>query len=125
MNKKKSLSTICRQCRKDIKTEIYVCLQCDKGFHPSCHKQHRIYVYNELVPCKGKIEIFTIKGGFIEEGNSVKRGGSVDSGVFGEGGASAMRSDGEERVDLMIHARDGLDIKIDNIYKLLKELRMK
>lgn len=61
MDRKKTLPTICRQCRKDIKTEIIVFVSCDKGFHPSCHKQHKIYsALNELVPCKGKIEIFSI-----------------------------------------------------------------
>lgn len=70
MDRKKTLPTI---CRKDIKTEIIVFVPCDKGFHPSCHKQHKIYnASNELVLCKGKIELFSIKGGSIEGSSSDK-----------------------------------------------------
>lgn len=112
MNKKKALPAICRQCRKDIKTEIIMCVPCDKGFHPSCHKLHKIYnAYNELVPCKGKIEIFTLKGGSLEGGNGERRG-SVDSSASGEGGPAS----GTERADLTMHARDNIDIKIESIY---------
>lgn len=35
MDKKKALPTICRQCRKEIKTELIVCVPCDKSYHPS------------------------------------------------------------------------------------------
>jgi len=46
-------SAICRQCRKDIKTEVHRCVPCDKLFHPSCVKLHKIYnAADELVPCK-------------------------------------------------------------------------
>lgn len=124
MDKKKALPTICRQCRKDIKTEIIVCVPCDKGFHPSCHKLHKIYnAANELVPCKGKMEIFTIKGGSIEGGNGDKKRGSVDTSASGEGGPATLRLSGTERDDLTMHARDNMDNKIENIYKLLKETK--
>lgn len=54
-------SVACRQCKKDIKTEIHRCVPCDKLFHPSCVKIHKKYEGIELVPCKGKTEEFTAK----------------------------------------------------------------
>lgn len=53
---------ICKQCKKEIKTQLIRCLPCDNGFHPSCHKLHKMYsAENELVNCNGKYEILTIK----------------------------------------------------------------
>lgn len=50
-------------CRKEIKTQIIKCITCDKIFHPSCHKLHKVCnAENELVTCSGKYEIFTVKG---------------------------------------------------------------
>lgn len=54
---------ICRQCRKEIKTQQTRCIPCEKIFHPSCHKLHKVYnKANELITCPGKIEIITAKG---------------------------------------------------------------
>jgi len=76
MDKMKALPTICRQCKKDIKTEVIVCIPCDKGFHPSCYKLHKIYnSSNELVPCKGKSETYTLKSGSVEGGSDDGRRG--------------------------------------------------
>ena len=86
------MPTICRQCRKDIKTDIIVCVPCDKGFHPSCHKQHRTYnAANELVPCRGKFEIFTQKSGSVEGSSGDKKRGCVDINASGEGSPATMR----------------------------------
>ncbi|XP_077279098.1 uncharacterized protein LOC143906728 [Temnothorax americanus] len=64
---------ICRHCRKEIKTQLVKCIPCDKVFHPSCHKLHKVYdSANELVSCHGKYEIFTIKNTHSEEASSVK-----------------------------------------------------
>ena len=64
---------ICRQCRKEIKTQLVKCIPCDKIFHPSCHKIHKVYdSANELVSCPGKYEIFTIKNTHTGETSSVK-----------------------------------------------------
>lgn len=53
---------VCRQCKKDIRTQLIKCVPCDKKFHPSCHKLHKVYnAANELITCPGKWEIFTIK----------------------------------------------------------------
>lgn len=52
---------ICQQCKKDIKTEIHKCVPCDKLFHLSCMKLHKKYEGTELIPYKGKTEVFTIK----------------------------------------------------------------
>lgn len=55
---------LCRQCRKEIKTQIIKCMPCEKLFHPSCHKLHRVYnTANELIVCPGKWEIYNIKTG--------------------------------------------------------------
>ena len=52
----------CRQCRKNIKTEAWKCVPCDKLFHPSCIKLYKVYnTANELVPCKGKAKNWIIK----------------------------------------------------------------
>lgn len=55
----------CRQCRKDIKTEVHRCVQCDKQFHPSCIiRLHKVYNQNnKLIPCKGKTKVLVIAGG--------------------------------------------------------------
>lgn len=124
MERKKTLPTMCRQCRKDIKTEIIMCVPCEKGFHPSCHKQHKIYnAYNELVPCKGKMEIFTVKDGSIEGGNGDRKRGGIDASAYGEDGSAAMHLPGMERADLMMQKWDHMDIKIENVYKLIKETK--
>jgi len=119
MEEKKAVPTLCRQCRKDINTELIVCIPCDKSFHPSCHKQHKTYnSYSELVPCKGKFEIFTQKGGSMEggSGDKDKKRECVDSG-------SALRPVGAERTDLTKQTRDSMDDKIENIYELIKEIK--
>lgn len=90
----------CRQCRKEIKTEAYRCMACMKDFHPSCHRQHRVYnSANELVPCTGKVEIFAVKGRNINESRRLS--------VTDEEQASGS----------------SMDSKIDGIYKLLIEMR--
>lgn len=60
---------ICKQCRKEIKTQLFRCTPCDKEFHPSCHKLHKVYnADNELINCNGKYEVFTIRD--IKSGES-------------------------------------------------------
>ncbi|CAK9822952.1 hypothetical protein ANTRET_LOCUS1382 [Anthophora retusa] len=65
---------ICRQCRREIESQIIECTSCNKLFHPSCHKLHKVYnSANELVICFGKCEIITIKCTNTGEGISVKQ----------------------------------------------------
>lgn len=66
---------MCKQCRKEIKTQLFKCIPYDKEFHPSCHKLHKVYnADNELINCTGKYEVFTIKENKSGESNlSMKR----------------------------------------------------
>lgn len=80
----------CRQCRKDIKTEVHRCVQCDKQFHPSCIKLHKVYNQtNELIPCKGKTEVTVVAGG----------SGSIDRRVSSCDGAQISENTMESKVD--------------------------
>lgn len=65
---------ICKQCRKEIRTQFIKCIPCEKIFHPSCHKLHKVYnSVNEPVTCSGKYEIFTIRCNNTGEESSVKQ----------------------------------------------------
>lgn len=66
---------ICRQCKKEIKTQLYKCVPCDKEFHRSCHKLHKVYnTDNELINCNGKYETFAIKDNkSVESDSAMKR----------------------------------------------------
>lgn len=74
------VTQICRQCRKEIKTQIIKCITCDKIFHPSCHKLHKVYnAENELVTCSGKYEIFTVKGNNTGvESSAIRKSSTVE-----------------------------------------------
>lgn len=64
---------VCRQCKKEIKTQLINCITCDKVFHPSCHKLHKVYnSERELITCPGRWEILTIKGTASGEGAAAK-----------------------------------------------------
>jgi len=100
---------ICRQCRKDIKTEVHKCVPCDKLFHPSCVKLHKIYnTANELVPCKGKTEIYVTKSS-VNENISVAGGSSRERKVSS---TEDNRTSGRTMED-----------KIEAIYKMIKEIK--
>lgn len=89
----------CRQCRKDIKTEACRCVRCDKVFHPSCMKLHRVYnTDNELVPCDGKMEKYLVKSGG-EEPKQGERSASTSS-------TTVLMED-----------------KIDTVYRMVKEIK--
>lgn len=89
---------ICRQCRKEIKTDAYKCMTCIKNFHPSCHKLHKVYnSANELVPCGGKVEAITVK--------SRNENGRPSTTEERQTSGAAM------------------DSKINDIYKLLADMR--
>src|SRR5436190_24334187 len=61
----------CKHCRKESKTEAYRCIPCDKLYHPSCLKLHKVYnTLNELIPCKGKSEILIIKSRNVTSGDT-------------------------------------------------------
>lgn len=58
----------CMQCRKDIKAVIHECKYCLKSFHPSCAKIHKVInSKDQMVPCKGQIEIIIISNEDKEE----------------------------------------------------------
>ena len=124
MDKKKTVHTICKQCRKEIKTDIIVCLPCDKGFHPSCHKQHKTYnSANELILCKGKFETVTQKCGSVEGGSSEKRKESADMSASGDGSPASMRV-AELMKQVNVNKNESmLDAKVDNILILVNELK--
>lgn len=86
----------CRQCRKDIKTEIHRCVQCDKQFHSSCVKLHKVYNQtNELIPCKGKTEVLSVASG---------RDRNLSS-------SEAQVSD------------SNMESKVEDIYKMIREIK--
>ena len=98
---------ICKQCRKEVKTEALKCIPCEKIFHPGCIKLHKVYnSSNELIPCKGKIE--DIKGISSMDRNSVQKSNLKER---------KMSSDSSGGVQ-----EGPLDSKIELIYKLVKEL---
>ena len=118
MEKWKGQPTICRQCKKDIKTELIKCVPCEKVFHPSCHRLHRVYnAANELVPCKGKVETYVLKQGATAEGSGDKRRASGDPSILSGGDSSPapQRCISTDEVSM--------DAKIGNMYKLLKEIK--
>lgn len=96
----------CRQCRKEIKTEACKCLPCEKYFHPSCYKQHKVYNRaNELVPCEGRMEKY-----FINQ--------------MGENSKERKRLEAEEgRYPRERSSLTGMENKIDSLYKLVKEVK--
>lgn len=89
---------ICRQCRKEIKTQLFKCVPCDKEFHPSCHKLHKVYnMDNELMNCNGKYEILTIKDKKSDESSvTMKRTLSTDESQ--QGGTSM-----EKKIDWLVY----------------------
>lgn len=49
-------------------------MPCNKEFHPSCHKLHKVYcAENEFINCIGKYEILTIKNNKSDESSSVMK----------------------------------------------------
>lgn len=98
---------ICRQCRKEIKTEAWRCIPCEKLFHPGCHKLHKIYnPSNELVLCNGKTEIITVK---VTKEDSTGSDSCKEQKLFGDEGSRILGS--------------STDNKIDALYKLIKEIK--
>lgn len=97
---------VCRQCKKDVKTEIHKYVPCNKMFHPSCVKLHRKYEGTELVPCKGKLDIFVIKSNTNEFDGAGERG--RERKASNEGGRAACST---------------MDSKIEAIYKMMKEIK--
>ena len=117
-------STTCRQCKKEIKTEEWKCIPCVKLFHPSCIKIHKVYNQsNELLPCKGKIEVIVIKASNVTvdeaEGDNRKEHGIVRE----EGHGKA-----EDKIDILSKVINeikneiaGKDIIRDIIRETIKE----
>lgn len=106
---------VCRLCNKEVKLEVYYCVTCDKYFHPGCIKLHKVYnKANELIPCDGKIEKHMVKNDGKTSGESSKdrKVSATDSGQKQrERSASASAS-----VNIK-------DTKIDNIYKMVQEIK--
>ncbi|KMQ84369.1 hypothetical protein RF55_17881 [Lasius niger] len=101
---------ICKQCEKEIKTETWRCVPCDRLFHPSCHKLHKVYNSgNELIPCKGKTEIVAVKGT-----------STTEVCLTSERGRERKLSGKSKEVECQL---DTLDGKIDASYKIIKEIK--
>lgn len=93
-------NVVCRQCKKEIKTEAWKCVPCVKLFHPSCQKIHKVYnSQSELIPCKGKIEIIQV---------NVTKDSSKELQSSFEGSQVPGSS---------------MDKKIDTLYLLVKEIK--
>ena len=53
---------MCKQSRKEIQTQLYNCIPCDKEFRSSCQNLHKVYNADyELINCNRKYEVFTAK----------------------------------------------------------------
>lgn len=62
------------QCKKEIRSTIHECKFCIKSFHPSCAKIHKVInSKDQMVPCKGQIEVITISADNKEEELTKKR----------------------------------------------------
>lgn len=119
---------VCRQCRKEVKTEVYRCLPCDRCFHPSCYRQHKVHnASNELVPCKGKMETYIIKKtyeGCVPVRESDKERELLEDGrMLGSSMVGRVDNIDEHMDQNLLTAESLLDSKIDNMYKLMKEIK--
>lgn len=91
----------CRQCRKEIKTDVIKCIPCDKIFHPGCHKLHKVYnADNEIVQYEGKSERLLVKG---------------NENVAGETSSRDSKNSETES--------PGINSKIDYIYKTVIQMK--
>lgn len=80
---------VCRQCRKEIKTQLFRSIPCNKEFHPSCHKLHKVYNEdNELINCDEKYEVVTMKENKSDELNTVKKRTQSQMDEGQQGGSS-------------------------------------
>lgn len=98
---------ICRQYKKEIKTEIHKYVQCVKLFHPSCMKLHKKQEGSELVPCKGKTEVFMLKSNT-----------NVSDGA-GESSTERKLSSSEDG----LASSSTMNNKIEATYKIIKEIK--
>lgn len=125
---------ICRQCRKEIKTQMIKCIPCDKEFHPSCHKLHKVYnVTNELINCPGKWEIFTIKVNNSGETSSAKERTMSHTEENQEGGSSMetkidwlvrkIRDEMVNKNEIKSMIKDIVKDETDNLKKELEEMK--
>src|SRR5436190_20578539 len=85
----------CMQCRKEIRAVIHECKYCIKIFHPSCAKIHKVInTKDQMVPCKGQIEIITIANDNKEE-EQTKRSTKEKEGERGKDAAMELSYDNE------------------------------
>src|SRR5436190_1106120 len=136
---KAQISIACRQCKKDIKTETWRCVPCDKLFHPSCIKMHKVYnSSNELIPCKGKMEKIrreirtwledelrktigdTVRNEMQEIVKKLSLTGTTESIVGGKKSYSEMVS-GEQETVLIVKPRKEEDGPSDSTKRDLKK----
>lgn len=109
---------ICKQCKKEIKTQLFKCIPCDKEFHPSCHKLHKVYnAENELVICNGKYEILTIK-----ENKSGETGPTIErtlsqTDVSQQGGVSM-----DKKIDWLVHKIRDEMVSKKEIKNMIKDI---
>lgn len=90
---------MCEQCKKEFKTQLIRCLPCNKEFHPSYHKLHKVYcAENELTNCIGKYEILTIKDNKSYESSSVMKRTLSQTEESQQGGLSM-----EKKIDWLVH----------------------
>lgn len=112
MDLKIKAPVICRQCRKEIKTEAYKCIPCEKFFHPSCCKLHKVYnKVDELIPCNGKVEKYTVKNNNEEENRGERNGSGIESGRMTEEQTNAATSEVPD------------EKKIDSMYRMVEEIK--
>lgn len=105
---------ICRQCNKEVKTEVHYCVPCDKYFYPSCMKLHRVYdEANELVPCGGK----------IEKKCTVKRDGKMSGESSRERKVSAPDDEQKLRERGASTSVSMKDTRIENIYRMVQGIK--
>lgn len=83
----------CRLCRKEIKSVIYECKLCIKSFHPSCAKLHNVInAKNQLVTCRGQIEIVAISADNKDE-DQIQKHWRDDEEETGEDVTEVLKGD--------------------------------
>lgn len=119
----------CSACKKTIKNQVVTCKSCYQVnciklfYHPGCVSKHRIYDKNqELVPCSGPFDRFTIESeADMKKASAVAGGGRDRLGSTGSTGSFTTPSSGNR-----ISGASGsstIDVKIDWLIKIVKEIK--
>lgn len=112
--------TECRQCKKFVKNEVHRCKVCDKNFHPGCVRLHKIYnENNELVLCKGRVEVYTFKTATCSKGDNTNDGNKKRKLLDNDNNHTAGNLDEYGNKIARISHRKSLDEKLDEVLEII------